>query len=63
MTIVDRLLQKIDERFEILTERMEKGKKEFTTCKDCTFYDVEEWEMPCKECKHCCKDYYRRKKS
>ena len=61
MTIVDRLLQKIDERFEILTERIENGKQEFTSCKECAFFECEEWEMPCKECKHNCKDYYKRK--
>ena len=61
MTIVDKLLAKIDERFEKLTERIEKGKQEFSTCKNCIFYEVEEWEMPCNKCKHCCKDYYRRR--
>ena len=30
-------------------------------CKDCAFEDVEEWEMPCRECKRSRKDYWRAK--
>lgn len=30
-------------------------------CSGCAFFDREDWEMPCKECKRACRDYWRRK--
>lgn len=29
-------------------------------CVGCRYCDVEEWEMPCKECRRAKKDYWRR---
>lgn len=30
-------------------------------CEECAFEDRDEWEMPCKQCKRACKDYWRPK--
>lgn len=30
-------------------------------CQGCAFLDKEDWEMPCAECRRCCKDYWRAK--
>lgn len=28
-------------------------------CKECAFVSVSSWELPCRECKRNCKDYWR----
>lgn len=28
-------------------------------CEGCAFWDKESWDMPCKECKRNCRDYWR----
>lgn len=28
-------------------------------CSGCAFFDKESWDMPCKECRRNCKDYWR----
>ena len=37
-------------------------RQEADGCKECAFFDNEEWEMPCRSCKRACKDYWRRPK-
>lgn len=34
---------------------------EADACIECKYVSVEEWEMPCKECKRAKKDYWRRR--
>lgn len=36
--------------------------EKYTGCEGCAFWDKETWEMPCKECKRNCKDYWRKAK-
>lgn len=38
-------------------------KEEADGCSGCTFYDKEEWEMPCVKCKRACKDYWRMRRA
>ena len=39
---------------------MKERRKELADgCQGCVFYRVEEWKMPCKECKRSKKDYWR----
>lgn len=36
-------------------------KEDADGCSGCVFDDVESWEMPCRNCKRNCKDYWRAK--
>lgn len=34
---------------------------EADACVECKYLSVEDWEMPCKECRRAKKDYWRRR--
>jgi hypothetical protein len=38
-------------------------RQEADGCDGCAFLNVEEWDLPCKECKRNNKDHYRRAES
>lgn len=54
--------EKYEEWYRKGLEDAYKQREDADGCTGCAFQDVDTWELPCRQCKRGCKDYWRREK-